>query len=142
MPRVFLGGRVVFTRRMVTVATIDLVAIGGFVALGELRHAGTLAAGIETFAQFLGGWLLAAVLFRAYTPRSISTPRRALLVGGGTWTVAAVLGQLIRIIVDPLASFAPSFVLVSIAAGGVLVAGGRGLIAARSRGISPESELS
>jgi len=132
MPRELLGGRVVITRRMAMVAAIDLVAIAVFVGLGELRHAGTLAAGLETFGQFLGGWLIAAVPFRAYTPRSVSTPQRALLVGGGTWTVAALLGQLIRIIVDPFASFAPSFVLVSIAAGGVLVAGGRGVFAVRS----------
>ena len=131
MARVLLGGRAVISRRMARVAVVDLVAIAVFVGLGELRHAGTLTAGIETFSQFLLGWLIAALLFKAYTPRSVSTPKRALVLGGITWAVAAVFGQVIRIIVDPFASFAPSFVVVSIAAGGVLVAAGRGLIVAR-----------
>lgn len=133
MARVLLGGRAVISRRMSSVAVVDLVAIAVFVGLGELRHAGTLAAGIETYGQFLLGWLIAALLFRAYTPRSVSTPKRALAAGGVTWAVAAVFGQVIRIIVDPLASFAPSFVVVSIVAGGVLVAGGRGLLVTRFR---------
>jgi hypothetical protein len=131
MGRVLFGGRAVISRLMATVAVVDLVAIAVFVGLGELRHAGTLAAGIETYGQFLLGWLIAAFLFRAYTPRSVSSPKRALAIGAVTWAVAAVFGQVIRIIIDPLASFAPSFVVVSIAAGAVLVAGGRGLLAAR-----------
>lgn len=131
MARVLFGGRVVLTRRMATVAFVDSLAIALFVGLGELRHAGTFVGGVETYLQFLLGWVIAAVIFRAYTLRAISTPRGAALRGGQAWFVAALLGQTIRIIVEPLARFAPSFVLVSIVAGGVLVAGGRALLSAR-----------
>lgn len=131
MARVLFGGRVVLTRRMALVAFVDNLAIALFVGLGELRHAGTLVGGVETYLEFLLGWVIATVILRAYTPRAISTPRRAALRGGQAWFVAALLGQIIRIIVEPLARFAPSFVLVSILAGGVLVAGGRALLAAR-----------
>ncbi len=131
MARVLFGGRVVLTGRMGAVALVDGLAIAVFVGLGELRHAGTLAGGVETYLQFLLGWLLAAVILRAYTPRAVSTPRRAALRGGQAWFVAALLGQVIRIILEPMARFAPSFVLVSIVAGGVLVAGGRALVSNR-----------
>lgn len=131
MARVLFGGRLILTRSMGRVALVDAIAIALFVTLGELRHAGTVSAGVETFLQFLIGWAIAAVVFRAYTPRAISQPRRAAIVGVQSWVLAALLGQLIRMIADPLATFAPLFVLVSIGAGGVLVVGGRVLLSAR-----------
>lgn len=129
MARVLLGGRIVVDRSMAAVGVADGLAIALFVALGELRHSGTIAAGIETYTQFLIGWAIAAVVFHAYTPRAISTPRRTALVGAKTWVLAAVVGQVIRMIAEPSARFSPIFVLVSIVAGGVILVGSRVLVA-------------
>lgn len=128
MARVLWGGRIVVNRSMAAVGVADGLAIALFVALGELHHSGTLAAGIETYTQFLIGWAIASVVFHAYTPRAISTPRRTALVGTKTWVLAAVIGQVIRMIVEPSATFSPTFVLVSIVAGGVILVGARVLV--------------
>lgn len=131
MARVLLGGRLVLDRSMAVVAIVDGVAIALFVALGEIRHSGTVSSGVETYLQFLLGWGIAAIVFHAYTPRAISTSKRTAFIGAKAWVLAAVVGQVVRMIAEPTAQFSPIFVLVSIVAGGVILVGARVLVSAR-----------
>ena len=121
MADTYLGGRIEASRRMGVVALGDALAIAAFVAAGEARHAGTLAAGVETFLQFGIGWALAAVALYAYTARALSSPRRAAALALGTWIVGALLGQAIRLLTEASAGFSVPFVLVSIGTGGALL---------------------
>lgn len=125
MVEAWLGDRVEASRRTLGLAAGDAVAIALFVGLGELRHAGTLAAGVETYAQFGLGWLLAGVAAGVYAPDALEGPRRALVQGVAAWAVATLVAQLIRLVVTPGTVVQPSFVLVSVAFGGAFVGGWR-----------------
>ncbi|MFB6354360.1 MAG: DUF3054 domain-containing protein [Halobacteriales archaeon] len=116
-----LGGRVERSRRTLLLAAGDAAMIAAFVALGELRHAGTLAAGLETFAQFGLGWLLAGTLAGVYAPGAVDSARRAVVQGVAAWVLAALVGQLVRVLMRPGTFVLPSFVLVSVGAGGLLI---------------------
>lgn len=117
--------------RTVVVALGDAIMIALFVSLGELRHGGTIGAGLETFGQFALAWLLVAVAAGAYAPGALDRPVEAALLGVGTWIVAALVAQLIRLLVTPSAAVQPVFVVVSIGVGGLFIGGWR-VVAART----------
>lgn len=116
-----LGGRVERSRRTLVLALGDGAMIALFVALGELRHAGSLTDGLETFGQFGLGWLLAGTLAWVYAPGAVDSPKRAVIQGVAAWVLAALVGQLLRVLMRPGTFVLPSFVVVSIGAGGLLI---------------------
>lgn len=124
--------RVERSSRMLGVALGDAVAIAFFVVLGELRHGGSLVAGIETFGQFGVAWVLVAVAAGAYGSGALDRPGTAVLWGIGTWAVAALLAQLIRALMVP-GDIQPVFVVVSIAFGGLFIGTWRYVAARRVR---------
>ena len=113
------------SRRAIVLATGDLVAIGAFVAGGELRHGGSLGAGLETFAVFALAWFVVAVPLDAFGRAVLEDRRRTARTVGLGWTAAAVLAQVGRLLLRPGSTVAPSFVLVSIGIGGGLLLGWR-----------------
>lgn len=119
--RAWIRSRVEPSRRTIVLAIGDAAAIGLFVWLGEIRHGGTVAAGAETLAQFGLGWLIAAVGTGVYAAGAVDSPTRAVTLGVTTWIVAALLGQLVRLLATPGSLVQPSFVLVSIAVGGLFI---------------------
>lgn len=104
--------------------------IGLFVLLGELRHSGTLASGVETFVQFGIGWLLVSVLAGVYDSRALERPGPAVIQVVITWVLAAFIGQLVRLMMTPGTFVFPSFLAVSIGFGGVFLGSWR-YVAAR-----------
>lgn len=111
----------------------DVLAIGGFVALGRIQHMGTPigdpADFAVTVAPFLVGWLFAALLGGLYTRDAVLFPRRAISWTVPAWVVAVVITMAIRSTSLVSGGAAPSFVLVTLLAGGVLVVGWRVLVA-------------
>lgn len=129
MATTWFGGRVEASRRTLALAVGDAAMIALFVLLGEIRHGGTLAGGVETFVQFGIGWTLAALAAAVYGPDALRTPSRAVVQGFGTWVVAALIGQLVRVAMTPGSFVQLSFVLVSIGFGGAFLAAWRYLAA-------------
>lgn len=103
----------------------DLLAIGVFVAAGEIQHGRPITAGGLTFLEFAAGWLLAAVAVGAYRRDAVSTAARSALFAGGGWLLGASLGQLLRAVIEPGFYIAPTFYLVALGAGGILLLGWR-----------------
>jgi len=133
MRATWLNGRVERSQRTLGLAIGDFAMIGLFVFLGELRHNGTLASGVETFGQFAIGWLLVGVVAGLYRPGAITRPGRAVLQVVIAWVLAALIGQLIRLLMTPGNLLVPSFLLVSMGFGGAFLAGWR-YVAARRYG--------
>ena len=125
----YLGGRIVASRRFALLAAGDLVALLLFATLGELRHAGTVAATLVTAVEFGIGWAVVAVALGAYGARALGSPSRAAGLAAVSWALGAVLGAAIRAAVEPLASFAPVFVLVTAGIGAVIFGVWRALAA-------------
>lgn len=121
MDRRLLGGRLLLSGRTALLAIGDLLAIVTFVAIGEARHGGTLAAGAETTGQFLLGWVVASLLVGAYAPRALASVTDGVGRAVGAWLMAAVLGVSIRAALTT-GRFSVVFLLVSIGVGGVLLA--------------------
>lgn len=130
MATVYLGGRFKASRRTLGLAVGDIAMIALFVLLGELRHSGTLASGVETFVQFGIGWLLVSVIAGVYSDQTLNGPRRAVVQVVAAWVIAAVIGQLVRLAMTPGSFIHPSFLAVSIGFGGAFLAGWR-YVAAR-----------
>ncbi len=114
-------GRVQRSLQSVALAGGDLVAIAVFVAIGEVRHGGTLGAGVLTYTEFIAGWAIAGVLLGAYAPDAVRSRRRAAGIVLVAWTGAALLGQLIRAVLKPGFFVSPSFVGISIVFGGIIL---------------------
>lgn len=121
MESAWLGGRIEASRRTVRLAVGDAAAIALFVAIGELRHGGTVATGVETWAQFGVAWLLAGVAAGVYAPDALTGSRQAVVRGVAAWVIAALIAQSIRLLLTPGGVVQPSFVLVSIGFGGAFV---------------------
>lgn len=116
-------------RRTILLAGGDFTAIGLFVAVGELSHGNPILAGTGTFVAFGLAWSIVAVALGAYRQDAVASPGGALRTGLLAWIPAALLGQLLRLVVEPAARLAPAFVAVSLAIGGSLLGGWR-LVAA------------
>lgn len=120
-------GRLTVSGRSIGLAVGDLVAIGLFVALGELRHAGTVTAGGQNLLAFGGSWIAVAALAGLYGPASARPRRRVAPMVAGGWIVAATVGQFLRVIVRPGAGLSSAFFIVSVLVGGVLLIGWRAI---------------
>lgn len=129
MTRSYLGGRIVATRRYALLAAGDLVALLVFAAASAVRHGGNVTSLAQTAAEFGLGWLLVAVLAGAYGARALDGRWRAGLLGAAAWAGGAVVGAVIRAAVEPLASLAPVFVLVTAGVGAVIFGAWRALAA-------------
>lgn len=120
MARTYLGGRIVASRRYALLAVGDLLAVLLFAVLGELRHAGSVATVVETTVQFGVGWAVVAPLVGAYGPSALDGWRRAARLGAGAWTVATVVGVLVRYLTESGASLSPVFVVVTVGVGVII----------------------
>ena len=116
----YLGGRIVASRRFALLAAGDLLALLVFAAASAARHGGTVASLAQTAAEFGLGWAVVAVAAGAYGARALDGWWRAGLLGALAWAGGAVVGAAIRATVEPLASFAPVFVLVTAGVGAVI----------------------
>lgn len=121
MGRAVLGDRVDLTRRTASLAVGDLLVIAMFVAIGELRHAGTLDDGISTFVQFGVAWVVVAVFLGVYGRDRDRATMRGLGIPVVAWGLAAVIAQGIRVLMEPGGTVAPSFVVVSVVFGGLML---------------------
>jgi hypothetical protein len=123
--RSLLGSRIHVSRTSAILLAGDLVAIGLFVAAGEIQHGRAIAQGAPTFAQFAAGWLLAAVVVGAYAADAVSSLSRTVALAGGGWLLGASIGQLIRAIIGRGFFVLPAFYLVTLGVGGALLIGWR-----------------
>ncbi|WP_330632262.1 DUF3054 domain-containing protein [Halocatena halophila] len=109
------------------VALGDLLLIGLFVLVGELRHWGLeyLLANpmrlVGTATPFLLGWIAGSLILGTYSRTARRTPKTATLYAAGTWLIAVVIGQTLRATSVFHGDFAISFALVSLAVGLVLL---------------------
>ena len=122
MADTWFGGRVEVSTRTLALAIGDLAMIALFVLVGEIRHAGTFAGGVRTFAQFGLGWMLVSVVAGVYAPRALEGSRRAVIQVVAAWVLAAIVGVLVRTAMTPGGFVQLSFVLVSIGFGGAFLA--------------------
>jgi len=129
MARTYLAGRIEASRTIALLALGDLLALVVFAALGEYRHAGTVASTVETALQFGVGWLVVAVLAGAYGPRALERPGRAVALGVGAWAVGSLVGALVRVATEPGAGISAVFVLVTAGVGAVIFGLWRGIAA-------------
>lgn len=129
MTQRYLRGRVVASRRHALLAAGDVGALLVFAVASAARHGGTVASVGQTVAEFGLGWVLVAVLAGAYGARALDGWVRAGLLGAVAWAGGAVVGAVIRAWVEPLASLAPVFVLVTAGVGAVIFGGWRALAA-------------
>lgn len=127
--RTYLGGRIVASRRFALLAGGDLLALLVFAGASALRHGGTLVSMAETTVEFGLGWLLVALLAGAYGARALENSKRAAVIGAGAWAGGAVVGAVIRVAVEPFASLAPVFVLVTAGVGAVIFGAWRAVAA-------------
>lgn len=120
-------GRIDRSATSLAVAVGDAVLIGLFVLAGELSHytidfllanPGRIGG---TALPFYIGWVIAAPALGAYSRSARETPSRAALVVGGTWIVAALIGQGLRSTALFHGDFAVTFVFVSIGVGLLLL---------------------
>lgn len=120
-------GRVDASPKSFGVAIGDASLIGLFVLAGELSHYSVdyLLANpsqiIDTALPFYIGWILAALALGAYSYAARATVKRAIAVAGGTWIVAALIGQALRSTSLFHGDFAVTFLLVSVGVGLVLL---------------------
>lgn len=122
MARTYLGGRIVASRSFALLAVGDLLAVVLFAVLSGFRHAGTAASIAETALQFGVGWVLVAPLAGAYAPGALDGWLRAAGFGAAAWSIAAVVGALVRYVTEPGASLDPVFVAVTVGVGAVIFA--------------------
>jgi len=136
--RTAAGGRIALGPRTARLAAGDAAAIAAFVLLGEVSHysAAFVLANpgyvLGTAVPFVLGWLVvapAAGLYRDRNRDARAGPVRAALAAAGAWVLAALVGQALRATELFHGGAAPTFVLVSIVVGGVLIAGWRALAA-------------
>lgn len=125
----WLRSRVDRSRLAIGLAVGDVVAVGGFVVVGEVHHGrdplvypGVVA---ETLALFLAGWAVATLLGGLYTSDAVRDVRRAL-----SWTIPAwVTATLLIHVAIAVLSFHGGtdwpFVVVTLGIGGVAVVGWR-----------------
>lgn len=108
----------------------DLVAITLLAAIGIVQHSGVGALGdvvhlVLVAAPFAIGWLVVAFLAGLYTDDAVASPVRAVSWTVPAWVVAALVGQSLRATALFPGDTALTFVLVTIAFGGLLVTGWR-----------------
>ena len=104
----------------------DLLAVIAFVLLGEISH-GVLPWSVpmvvaETTATFLVGWIVVAPVAWAYQPSNRSSIRGAVVTGLVSWAGAAAVANLLRSTSAVHGDASVSFYVVSVLAGGMILA--------------------
>ncbi|WP_181684876.1 DUF3054 domain-containing protein [Halorhabdus salina] len=128
-----LRNRIEVSAATAILAAGDLVAVAAFVVIGSVgAHQGSLSNMSQmagTAVPFLVGWLLAAFLGSLYTEDARRSVLRAVSWTIPAWITAALIAQVLRW--SPLTpdSFSGIFLLISIAAGLVLLTPWRGIAA-------------
>jgi hypothetical protein len=111
----------------------DVAAILAFIVAGEFQHnadpVGNPALVATGAAPFLLAWTVVAFFGGLYTRDAVASPRRALSWAVPAWVVATLLGHALRSTELFRGGTAISFVLVTMAVGGVLLVGWRILAA-------------
>jgi hypothetical protein len=122
MIRRFLTTRVEASLPTVVLAIGDVTAIVVFVAIGELRHGGSIHAGLSTTLFFGTAWLVVAPLAGVYAARALTERRFGIWRVIIAWIGTVLVMHGVRYLITARLSIAPTFVLVAIAAGGGLLA--------------------
>lgn len=111
--------------RTAILAAGDVVAIGLFVAAGEVshgyglvEHAGRVAA---TLAMFLIGWAVVSVPGRLYSRSTVGDLETEVLRTLGAWALGVAVAQVLRSTAVFPGDFAATFAIVSFGVGGVLL---------------------
>ncbi|MEF8775947.1 MAG: DUF3054 domain-containing protein [Haloarculaceae archaeon] len=127
--RSLVDARVDRSRLVLGLGIGDLLAVGGFVVAGEIRHGidPLVAPGYvgETLALFLLGWATAALLGGLYTRDAVKSPRRVLSWTLPAWIMATLLVHAVMALVGFHGGTGLTFVAVTLGIGGVLVVGWR-----------------
>lgn len=117
----------------VGLAVGDAAAVLAFFVAGEIQHNadpfGNPAFVLTGAAPFLLGWAVVAFFGGLYTRDAVASPRRAVSWAVPAWIVATLLGHALRSTAVFRGGTALSFVLVTMAIGGVLLVGWRILVA-------------
>ena len=86
--------------RRLAVGIVDVGLIIGVLAWGLQIHGvdafSTPSHLLMTTGPFLAGWLVAAPVIGTYGDHALAHPRRGLLITGGAWVIASVIGAAIR----------------------------------------------
>lgn len=131
----FVESRVDGNRATLGVAVGDLLLIGLFVLLGELRHGVDPVTQplvvLDTYAPFLVGWLVAALAVGAYGPRARRSMESAVTATAGAWVVAVLVAQLLRASAFFHGDADPAFAAVSLLVGLALLLPWRAALARR-----------
>lgn len=129
----WLRSRVDRSRLALGLAVGDLVAVGGFVIVGEVHHGrdplaypGVVA---ETLGLFLLAWAIAAVLGGLYTADAVKNIRRVLSWTVPAWVTATLLIHATIALVSFHGGTDWTFVAVTLGIGGSMVVGWRLLAA-------------
>jgi hypothetical protein len=126
-------------RRTLALAPGDLVAIVGFLAVGQRHHGVDPVAAPAYFAEtalpFLVGWAVAAPLLGVYDADTRGSLRSAWRTVVPAWLLTVLVGQVVRATPLVHGGADPVFALVIGTGGAVLLAAWRGveLTAARLR---------
>ncbi len=111
----------------------DTAAILAFIVAGDIQHnadpLANLGFVVTGAAPFLLGWVVVAFFGGLYTRDAVATPRRAVSWAVPAWVVATLLGHALRSTELFRGGTALSFVLVTMAVGGLLLVGWRVLVA-------------
>jgi len=103
----------------------DLLVVLSFVSVGIFRHGGAPWADptytLETFAPLLVAWLVLAPLAGVYHRETLTDYRRTVALVVGTWIVVALVGAAIRATPQFTGGASPTFVLVNILFGTLLL---------------------
>lgn len=128
-----LPARIDVTSTSLALALGDGVAILVFASLGAAHHGEAPMSNPGhvgwVAAPFLVGWAIVAIVGRLYTRDALQTPRRAISWAAPAWIVATLLGQGLRATRFFPGGTAPTFVLVTVFAGGTFLVGWRLLAA-------------
>jgi len=119
-----LGDHIEVSWTTLAVALVDLSLVAVFVLAGELRHY-TMSLALSrtpgTYLPFAVGWLLAAPVIGAYARKARENVRSGVARTAFAWGVAVAVGQSLRATSAFHGDFDPSFALVSLLVGWVLL---------------------
>lgn len=117
MVREVIDGRLVLSPTMALIALGDVFVIAAFITIGEVRHGVAPLDGLDTIGQFLAGWFIVAPAVGLYGLRAFTSVRAAANRTIAGWVPAAVIGVVIRATMEPGATLAPVFILVTLGVG-------------------------
>lgn len=128
--RPFIREQLAPRHTLVRLAAGDLLALLAFAVASAARHGGGSAEVVETALQYGAGWVVAAAAVGAYGSAAVGGWRRGVRYGAATWSIAAVLGGVVRYLTEPGAGLGAVFLLVTVGVGAALFGGWRALAGA------------